>query len=267
MYKQKEIGDYRISVYHDDDPLCPYKDFDLVGKYIYDNNGFCCGNVEEFGRGKDIDKVLRDLVLEYVPNKALVKYIKEYVDYMLVEYDRSRHEWIFKESSAPYRSDASWDEFACYAPDDFRSNGLDDVVSELAVKDMEYLMEFCQKEVAFITWESTGYGQGEYVEGFAYCDKKRFLFHYVGEKNWRKRAAEAMRLELKDIERWLWGDVLGFVLEKKVSYKKIFDDPSRKPVEGYDWEEEDSCWGYYMDDADDLIENVVKEYDLPKKTA
>ena len=60
--------------------------------------------------------------------------------------------------------------------------------------------------------------------------------------------------EVKCIGLWMWGDVKGYVLEKKRPY----DD---------DWEEIDSCWGEYYEDAEDLIEEVIKEHGLQPKDA
>lgn len=65
----------------------------------------------------------------------------------------------------------------------------------------------------------------------------------------------------------MWGDVKGFVLEKKVHYKKVFTEIDRESEDDYDWEEVDSCWGYYYEDIDDLIEEIIQEHGLQPKDA
>lgn len=57
------------------------------------------------------------------------------------------------------------------------------------------------------------------------------------------------------------GRCKGYVLEKKVAFTKRYEDESREDEDCEEWEEVDSCWGCYME-ADELIEEVMKEYDL-----
>ena len=60
---------------------------------------------------------------------------------------------------------------------------------------------------------------------------------------------------------WLWGDVKGFILKKKVRFTKKYKDKNREDEDDYELEDVDSCWGYYMG-TEDLIEEVIKEHDL-----
>lgn len=71
--------------------------------------------------------------------------------------------------------------------------------------------------------------------------------------------------EVKDIGLWMWGEVKGYVLEKKRPYTKMYDDGDTS--ESYDWEQVDSVWGYFYEDADDLIEEVIIEHGLQPKDA
>ena len=41
----------------------------------------------------------------------------------------------------------------------------------------------------------------------------------------------------------------------------------RKPVDGYDWEEIDSCYGEFYEDADELIEEVLRENGIRREDA
>ena len=72
--------------------------------------------------------------------------------------------------------------------------------------------------------------------------------------------------EAKEIGMWMWGDVKMFELEKKVPYKKVFTDSERKPEDNFDWEQIHSCGGYFLD-TDELIDNVIHEYDIPQHVA
>ena len=73
--------------------------------------------------------------------------------------------------------------------------------------------------------------------------------------------------EVKCIGIWMWGDVKGFVLEKKVHYNKSFTEIGGDPDDEYEWEQIDSCWGEYYEDPEELIEEVIKEHGLQPKDA
>lgn len=64
---------------------------------------------------------------------------------------------------------------------------------------------------------------------------------------------------------WMWGDVKSYVLEKKRPYTKLYEDG--KSSDSYEWEQIESCCGEYFEDADDLIEEVIKEHGLQTKDA
>lgn len=58
-----------------------------------------------------------------------------------------------------------------------------------------------------------------------------------------------------------WGDVKGYVLEKKVAFTKKYKDESREDEDCEEWEEVDSCWGCY-EETDELIKEVMIENGL-----
>lgn len=91
----------------------------------------------------------------------------------------------------------------------------------------------------------------------SYCD--------TNTKNWRKRALDLFEDDVKCIGLWMWRDVKGFVLEKKVHYKKVFTEINREPADGYDWEQIDSCWGEYYEDSDELIKVALEENGIKLK--
>ena len=69
--------------------------------------------------------------------------------------------------------------------------------------------------------------------------------------------------EVKCIGLWMWGDVKGYVLEKKRPFTKLYDDGDT--YESYDWEQIDSCWGEYYEDSDELIKDVLEENGIKLK--
>lgn len=57
-----------------------------------------------------------------------------------------------------------------------------------------------------------------------------------------------MESEVECIGKWMWGDVIGFVLEKKVRYTKVYEDSERA-------------------NEDELIKEVIEEHQLQPSVA
>ena len=265
-FAKKEIGDYRITIYQDNDAECPCTEWDLVGVYFWDySEGYnrclsrgCSHEVD----AKNAEDALKELVCKYVSQKKIIDYINsENVDSFRMRYDKSDRMWYLENLY-----DGKWYEHDRFSPYDVKNERCtDDLCDILEENDFTYLLQDC-KDIAFYEWSSRGYCQGDYVSGYAYCDKERFKKMVdTNTKNWRKRALDLFEGEVNDIGMWMWGDVKGYVLEKKRPFTKLYDDGDTS--ESYDWEQIDSCWGEYYEDADDLIEDVIKEYGLQQKDA
>ena len=261
-FAKKEIGDYRITIYQDNDAECPCTEWDLVGVYFWDySEGYnrclsrgCSHEVD----AKNAEDALKDIVCKYVSQKKIIDYINsENVDSFRMRYDKSDHMWYLESLY-----EGEWYNHEEFCPSDLkRFDYREELCDILEEDDFTCLLHDC-KDIAFYDWSSTGYNQGDYVSGYAYCDKKRFSKYCdTNTKNWRKRALDLFEDEVKCIGLWMWGDVKGYVLEKKRPYND--GDTS----DSYDWEEIDSCWGEYYEDADDLIEEVIKEHGLQPKDA
>lgn len=261
LYKQQEVGDYRISVYQDEYAECPCTAWDLAGVYFWDypDNGYnrglsgnCSGEVD----AKNAEDALKELVCKYVSQKKISDYINsDKVDDFRMRYDKNDRMWYLENLY-----DGKWYEHDRYSPYDINERDYrDELCDILGEDDFITLLHDC-KDIAFYEWSSTGYCQGDYVNGYAYCDKKRFSKYCdTNTKNWRKRALEIFEGEVEDIGLWMWGDVKGYVLEKKVPYKKVYPDANRKPVDSYDWEQVASCCGEYYHDEDELIKSALEE--------
>lgn len=267
LFERREIGeDYRISIYQDEDASCPCTDWDLAGVYFWDyiEYGFDRGLSRgcSINDARNAEEVLKELVCKYVSQKKIIEYINsDNCDKCRMRYDKSEHVWYLENL---YKHEWCYHkEFSQLKDFDYREE-LCDVLEE---DDFAYLLQDCKK-IAFYEWSSTGYSQGDYVEGYAYCDKERFSkFCDTNTKNWRKRALDIFEGEVKSIGLWMWGDVKSFVLEKKVPYKKVYAELGREPVDCYEWEVIDSCGGEFYDDVDDLINDVLEENGITLKEA
>ena len=72
----------------------------------------------------------------------------------------------------------------------------------------------------------------------------------VTEENWRDAAVEILKNEIKIYDQYLQGDVYGIITEE-------YDE------ENDDWEDADSCWGFYNDKwGDDLAKDIASDFGI-----
>lgn len=274
-FAKKEIGDYRITIYQDEDAESPCSAWDLAGVYLWDYSG--CGrgrlsdafNWEElFGKNDtsnhSLEDALRELVYKYVPQNRLVKYLKSNKHRSAkLSYNRSSRIWEldYYDSREAYKTSVE------FTPDEIKNYDMRaEMIEPMNNEDLIWLLDDIAYEIVIYEWSSTGYCQGDYVEGVAYCDKERFKKMVdTNTKNWKNRSIELFESEVKDIGMWMWGDVKRYTLEKKRPYTKLYEDG--KSSDSYEWEQIESCCGEYFEDADDLIEEVIKERGLLPKDA
>lgn len=96
------------------------------------------------------------------------------------------------------------------------------------------------KDIFVKEWSTTGYSQGDYVKGIAFCTKERYTKMVSNNtSDWKTQIDKLIDDEVKSIGMWMWGDVKGYVLEKKVKFVKKYKDESREDEEGEEWEEVD----------------------------
>lgn len=274
-FAKKEIGDYRITIYQDEDAESPCSAWDLAGVYLWDYSG--CGrgrlsdacNWEELFWKNDtsnhsLEDALRELVYKYVPQNRLVKYLKSNKHRSAkLSYNRSSRIWEldYYDSREAYKTSVE------FTPDEIKNYDMRaEMIEPMNNEDLIWLLDDIAYEIVIYEWSSTGYCQGDYVEGVAYCDKERFKKMVdTNTKNWKNRSIELFESEVKDIGMWMWGDVKRYTLEKKRPYTKLYEDG--KSSDSYEWEQIESCCGEYFEDADDLIEEVIKEHGLLPKDA
>lgn len=270
----KELGDYRIKIYYDECPECPCVNWDMAGRYLFEYNDQYhdilhrnCNWKDWFSdNNRSIADALQYIAAKYVYQDDMVKYIKDgKLDGTRFVYNRSTHEWELQQrcdwEGSPHRG--TWlvslginaGNLKIY---DYRFEILEQLESDDLIK----LIKDCAKDLVIKEWSSIGYSQGDYLDGIAYMDKDRYdkMVGDVG-KPWKEHALELMDMEVDEIGMWAWGDVKGFVLEKKVQFTKVYADEKREDEENFEWEEVDSCWGYFME-TEDLIKEVMSEHDL-----
>lgn len=267
----REIGNHRVKVYYDTNAECPCTNWDMSALYLWG----CCGyptshrlsyycNRDEVGVSEraSLNDALRQLVCDYVPWKSLLKYFKEgKVDEYRMEYDKSSHMWNLK-YRAKWQAKHGW-----YTWKWFESSEINDgdctseFIEDLEKDDLITILQELGKDIFVKEWSTTGYGQGDYVSGVAFCTKERYAEMVDKDTpGWKQKIDKLIDMEVKEIGMWMWGDVKCFILEKRVPFTNVYDD-GRENVRDEEWEYVDSCHGFFME-ADELIDEVIAEHDL-----
>lgn len=274
LIETKEIGNYRINVFYDVDAICPCVDWDMVACYLweysrYDRLSDACDWKEVFGKYGDsrhsLLEALSELAKDYVEWEDLLQYFKDgkLKNYRLrcddeqvchLEWYNERkdefEELLYGHSDTLNSDDVNNIFFINYFADHLNKDELIQIINDLG------------KDIIVKEWSSTGHCQGDYVEGIAFCTIDRYQKMVdTDTTNWKEKVEVFIDAGAESVGMWMWGDVKGFTLEEKVTYIKKYDNPEREDEKSYEWEEIDSCWGYYMK-TDELIEEVINEHEL-----
>lgn len=261
--KTKQIGDYKISVFYDLNAECPCTNWDMAACYL-----FCYSDSQKLHRdcnwsneGDTIQKALVWLIYENVKWKDLLNYFKQgEVDEYRMRYDKSEHLW-FLEYYDTWRTGGSWYSWKEFEPCSLKEYNLTFEFCEDLDKDqLLQILQDIGKDIFVSEWSTRGYCQGDYCEGVAFCTKERYKKYVSNDTtDWKEKIQKLIDDEVKCIEKWMWGDVLGYTIEKKVHFTKHYDEG--KCVDNYEWEFVDGCYGNYME-PDEIFDMVISEHNL-----
>ena len=283
IVERKEAGDYRITIWHDWDAESPCVNWDMAARYLFEYNdcGRClyseCNWRDVWGeRGENrhsLNESLCILIEENCDFDLLWNYIKNgKLESVRLNYDRSSQVWNLSVSCClGWGKEPRWDvisEIYAYERKGKYWNVFEDMFDILKTQDLVEILNACGKNIYAKEWGTIGYSQGDYIEGVAYCTKE-WYDKRTGSNGtpWKKHIDMLIDEEVKEIGMWMWGDVIGYTLEKKVPFTNHFyEDPGREDEDDYEWEEVDSCWGYYMT-PDELIAEVMAEHGIKEEDA
>lgn len=274
LIETKEIGDYRINIYYDEDNECPVTNWDMGAGHVFEslNMGHyhICQDCDwkewvSDTRNYSLNDILIRIVANHVSQDDIIKHIKagEVKDVRFV-YDRHERVWKLQTWSRWRDKDAKWCDNVDIEPSDLKTCDYRyELLEPFDEDDLFGLINKYAKDIAIKSWSSSGYSQGDHMRGYSYITKemleKRSGRNPIDYPDWKDQANSIIDGEVKCIEMWAWGDVKGYVLEKKEPYTKIYSDG--RQIETFEWEQVDSCWGYYME-AEELIAEVIAEHDL-----
>ena len=270
----KKDGSQRISFYRDeyaenprdmtDEPLhCEdwARDYSIMNKHERETKSenackWIRYMIERYGNTKEIFKVLFENAKSDKHNEG---------DNALM-YDKSRHEWIlnywiehWKDYNGGIHGNC-WSEeasFCCKIKDltawDIASYLSDEQIEAFA--DKKYFTD----GIKMMSYSFGYYGgisfDNEFStdsEGICWLEKDEFL-KYSGHKEeyWNGKTLDEIEWLLDELKAWSDNEVYGFVVEdcikSKVHKEYTNVDKEDEDYEEEEWEESDSCWGYYGD--------------------
>lgn len=277
MIETREIGNNRIKIYYDTWNDCPCTNWDMVACYLFEYSRPSvlhndCNWKEVWGKHGDnrhsLEETLRMMVRDYCDFDLFVNYIKdENLEFVRFIYDSISQLWKL-EIDGYWPFSKQWDVVEEYESEDLQSKDMymfNDLLEYCGKYTLLELLQQCGKDIHVKEWGSTGYSQGDYVNGIAFCTKERYIQMVSNDtSDWKNKLDSFIDDEVKCIGMWMWGDVKGFRLEKKVELTKIYKDG--RIGEGFEWEEVESVWGCYME-TEELINEVIRDYNLKEEAA
>lgn len=283
----KKDGSQRISFYRDeyadnprnmtDEPLhCEdwSRDYTIMNKQERKSNSSSARSLLEYmiNNYGDYKKIIDFLVEngrhmtdgKSVCNNALV-------------YDKSLHGWALREYTKWYgEKEYNWKDASFF---DGKKYDIDlytllDVVLDGTI---DYIAENCMTDKVKMMSYGFGYygGISFYHEfstdskGICWLEKDEFL-KYSGckEEYWNSKSLDEIEWLLDELKAWGDNDVYGFVVEdcikSKVHKEYTNVDKEDEDYEEEEWEESNSCWGYYGE-LDEVEGWIFEEYGLNKE--
>lgn len=261
----RQFGDLQVSVFHDEWADCPCN-WDLAALYLFEYSDSRrlhrdCNWKEIADEKCTLQEALVRLVNHNVEWKRILRYIKQgKCGNIFLRYDRSRNLWQLKEEGVTQTYTLGE-----YTPYELENDSFSwEILGNLDQDKLIRILRDLGKDIYVCEFSTSGYCQGDYCEGVAFCTKKRYE-KYVSKdtKDWKQKIQTIISGELKCLEKWMWSDVLGYTLEEKVHFTKTYDDGTT--VDAYEWQEIETVCGIY-EEADEIFSNVISTH-TPRVTA
>lgn len=273
--KQEESanGKYRITISYDECAESPCTNWDMGACFLFEFGDSStlhdkCHWREIYNPKWDdnrhsLEDAIMVLVGKHVDNKYIIKALKEGTEHYMLRYDRAERKWelLYK---GGYYGHTDWE----------HDYYIDGTIAEITEDAIYFLDKFEKDELVGLLQDHgtdivakefslRGCCKGDYVEGVAFCTKEWYAkYDNTDTTDWEKKAIEIIDAELDSVNRWMWGDVYGFVLEERKDFTKTYADGTTE--EDFEWEEIDSCWGFFCDPDEIIDEYLPKEEELGK---
>lgn len=211
-------GEYRIRIVHDSDASNPFKEDEGIFPTMYEAGRWY---LSDFSEG-EIDEYLK----YYLSANQIIYHQKKILalinDYYLTE---------------SVNDAESVNE---------KINLIQDALSDFISENIENKISFCEAfNILHYSGISRGYSQGDAADVLIVPTPKHAEFCGYDLK---KITEDQLKSTFELFGYWAWGDVFGFIIEQKKEFTKKYADGSE--MEDEEWEEVDSCWGFFGEDPD-----------------
>lgn len=274
---------FRVSIRREEYPENPRE---LTDEPIYfedyNREYSVMGRTERQNKCSNMAERVYNLFSEYADAKKVVDLLIENGKHLTdgkkvcnnaLEYNRTTKEWDVLEYTKFYsEKEYSWkvaNSFDCIKTE--LPEYIYEIAESLTESSLEYIsgLDF-MPNIKIATYKFGYYGGLNVWEGvdfsgdgLVWIDKKEFLkYTGINEEQWRAEKVSENWL-VQEVSAWADNEVFGFVTEKRVDYditKKCTSE--EKETETYsetEWEEIDSCWGFYgtIDEVlPDILDNA-----------
>ena len=239
----KKGNKYTLRVEQDETPLNPRKDWDNVGtmicwhrhydlgdKHLYEDSfEFLIGVAQEIGI---YTENMWDMEQEELEKKILETDLV-----VIVPLNLYYHSGISISTSNSYPYNDRWDA-GCV--------GFAYITKEKAMKELrEYVFDENGKRIMIEHYSDSGFVTHS------------FKTNPLTDETWKARAREVIDTEVETYDKYLCGDVYGFILEKEVTVEEKCPHCGEVINIYTKTQEEDSCYGFF---GDVLEENGILDY-------
>lgn len=198
-------------------------------------------------------------------------------------YNKSRREWILQSWQPSWKDcdgnthEAHWEEEVgfCCKIDNLGMYDLTDYLSDEQIDAICKLNLFTNK-IKMMSYSFGYYGGISFShevstdsEGICWLEKDEFL-KYSGckEEHWKEKSLDEIEWLIDEIKAWADNEVYGFVVEdcikSKIHKEYTNVDKESEDYEEEEWEETDSCWGFYGELTDKQVEWMLGEAGFKK---
>lgn len=264
-------GKYRITISYDECASSPCTNWDMGACFLFEYRDSSILHSECHWREiynpkwdnncHSLEDAIKVLVGRHVEDKYIIKALKEGTEHNKLRYDRAKCKWemLYKDG---YYGHTEWENN--YYLDGTIADITYDACEFLENLDKDELVSLLQdygKDIVVKEFSLQGYCQGDYVKGVAFCTKEWYeKYDNTDTTDWEKKAEEIIDTEVECVNRWMWGNVYGFVLEERKDFTKTYADGTSK--EDFEWEEVESCWGFFCEPEEIIDEYLPKEEEL-----
>ena len=287
----KKDGSQRISFYREEYAENP--------RYMTDEPLHC----EDWSRGDSImnreerenksssaRKLLERMIILHTDWKKVIDFLVDNGKHMTdgrcesndaLVYNKSAHRWDLMSNMLHYNSETRKNEMGWCLNNHYHEKkyyiDLYGLLDDVCDSTIDYIAQnFFTDKVKIMSYSFGYYGGISFShevstdsEGICWLEKDEFL-EYSGckEEGWKEKSLDEIEFLLDELKAWCDNDVYGFVVEDctKCIVNKRYPNGEKddEEYEEEEWEESDSCWGFYAELTDKQVEWMLDEAGFKK---